>query len=436
MAPIYLHRVHLASQLAVDPRERARALLPGGYGRSTFMVGSGAPYALRGSGYTVFDDTGRELIDVNSNFASLIHGHAQPEVVEAAVAALRGGSSFGLPSQPELDHAEALLARLPHADLVRYTNSGTEAVMTALRIARAYTGRTRTIMVRRAYHGTSDPVLVAGDERSWRGLPESVRADATLLPLNDLDALGDAFAREGERTAAVLIDLLPNRSGLIAARRDYVDALAELCAEHGVLLIADEVISLRLGFHGRAADYDLAPDLTVVGKLIGGGLPVGAVAGRAEVMDELNAMRPDGLEHGGTFSGNPVTMAAGLVAMRLYDAAAVERLNALGTTLRDTLGERVAGCGWEVRGEGSLLRPWPLDLGGDDLGTLHRALWWAAYERDVLLNPTGLIALSTPIDAAVADTLADRLGEAVEAIAGGWRPSGPDVRDAPAPAEA
>jgi glutamate-1-semialdehyde 2,1-aminomutase len=428
--------VRFASQLDADPRVRARALLPGGYGRSTFMVGDGAPYALRGAGHSVWDDTGRELVDLNNNFASLIHGHAQPEVVEAAVAALRSGSSFGLPSEPELDHAEALLARLPHADLVRYTNSGTEAVMTALRIARAHTGRSRTIMVRRAYHGTSDPVLPAGDERSWRGLPEAVRAEATLLPLNDVDALADAFAREGERTAAVLIDLLPNRSGLIPASRGYVDALAGLCAEHGVLLIADEVISLRLGFHGRAADYDLAPDLTVTGKLIGGGLPVGALAGRAEVMDELNAQRADGLEHGGTFSGNPVTMAAGTVAMRLYDAAAAGRLNGLGTTLREALAARVAGCGWEVRGVGSLLRPWPLELGGEELGTLHRALWWAAYERDVLLNPTGLAALSTPMDAAVVDSLADRLGEAIEAVAGGWRPRGDDTRDAPAPAEA
>lgn len=425
----------LTTQLPTDPRKRAKSLLPGGYGRSTFMVGGGAPYAIRGEGHLLWDDTGQELIDLNNNFTALIHGHATSEIVAAAAAALEGGSSFGLPNEAELDHAEALLARLPHAERVRYTNSGTEAVMTALRIARAHTGRSRTIMIRRAYHGTSDHVLAAGDERSWRGLPESIRAETTLLPLNDVDALADAIGREGGQTAAVLIDLMPNRSGLIRASQELVHTAAELCADRGILLIVDEVISFRLAYHGRASTYGVAPDITVLGKLIGGGLPVGALAGRAEVLDELNPTRPDGLEHGGTFSGNPVTMAAGLAAMRLYDEAAIERLNGLGTRLREDLGRRIADVGWEVRGDGSLLRPWPTKAPAAELGTLHRALWWAAYRRGVLLNPTGLAALSTPMDEAVVDQLVNELAAAIEDVASGWRPER-DGRGEPGPAEA
>jgi glutamate-1-semialdehyde 2,1-aminomutase len=417
--------VELTSQLPADPRDRARAVLPGGYGRSTFMVGSGAPYAIRGEGYRLWDDTAREMVDLNNNFTALIHGHATEAIIEAVAAAMERGSSFGLPNETELDHAEALLARLPDAERVRYTNSGTEAVMTALRIARAHTGRSRTIMIRSAYHGTSDGVLAAGDERSWRGLPESIRADSTLLALNDVEGFADTIAREGDRTAAVLLDLMANRSGLIPASQEFVDTIAGLCADRGIVLIVDEVISLRLAFGGLASTYRLKPDLTVLGKLIGGGLPVGAIAGGAEVLDELNPTRSDGLEHGGTFAGNPVTMAAGLVAMQLFDAPAVERLNALGNRLRERLAGLVSGSGWEVRGAGSLLRPWPTDASPEELGTLHRALWWAAYERGVLLNPTGLAALSTPMNEAVADRLADELADAIADVAGGWRPARP-----------
>ena len=410
-------------------------MLPGGYGRSTFMVGDGAPYAIRGAGYNVWDDTGCELVDLNNNFTTLIHGHAAPAVVQATVEALANGCSFGLPTEGELDHGEALLLRLPHADRIRYTNSGTEAVMTALRIARAHTGRSRTIMVRRAYHGTSDPVLPAGDQRSWRGLPAAVRAETTLLGLNDVSALRETIGREGSQTAAMLIDLMPNRSGLISATPEYVRALTDLCEELEILLIVDEVISFRLAFDSFGASYDLVPDITVLGKLIGGGLPIGALAGRREVMDELNPQRPDGLEHGGTFSGNPITMASGLAALELFDAAAVDRLNGLGDTLREALDRRAASCGWEIRGKGSLLRPWPVATSGPDVGTLHRALWWAAYERGILLNPTGLIALSTPMDGPLVERLAIDLGDAVEAVANGWRPDD-GVQPGAAPAEA
>jgi glutamate-1-semialdehyde 2,1-aminomutase len=412
----------LVSQRPSNPRVRAAQVLPGGYGRSTFMVGAGAPYALRGEGCRLWDDTGRVLIDLNNNFTTLIHGHAPAPVVRAAAEAMERGASFGLPNERELEHAEALLDRLPHADLVRYTNSGTEAVMTALRIARAHTGRSRSVLVQRAYHGTSDIALTAGDARSRRGLPPSVVAETTLLPLNDRDALMEAMERDGATLAAVLIDLMPNRTGLIAADADYVDLLAELTRAHGILLIVDEVISFRLGWSGRSPAYGLSPDLVVLGKLIGGGLPVGAVAGKREIMGELDPRHPAGLEHGGTFTANPVTMAAGAAALKLFDNGEIDRLNGLGDDLRQTLDSRLATLDWEVRGWGSLLRPCPI-CPPERQGELQRALWWAAYGRGLLLNPTGLIAMSTPMDRGIVDQVAADLVAAVTDVANGWRPA-------------
>lgn len=414
---------HLRTRLADDPRARAHRVLPGGYGRATFLVGTGSPYAVRGEGCRVWDDTGRVLLDLNNNFTTLIHGHGDPATVAAATEATARGCSFGLPNEHELRHAETLLERLPHADLVRYANSGTEAVMLALRLARAHTGRSRTILIRRAYHGTSDAVLPAGDARSLRGVPPAVADETTVLPLNDVAALEQAIEREGARVAAVAIDLLANRGGLVAAEPAYVEALAGHCRAHGIVLIVDEVISFRLGWAGRAAAYGVAPDLVVLGKLIGGGFPVGAVAGRAELMEELDPARPDGLEHGGTFSGNPVTMAAGVAALERWDRPAIERLNALGETMRATLAGRVAPLGWELRGAGSLLRPWPSAAPAAAHGELQRALWWAAYGRGVLLNPTGLAALSTALDDEAVAQATQALAAAIADVADGWRPA-------------
>lgn len=411
----------LRTRFARDPRERARRVLPGGYGRSTFMVGAGAPYALRGEGCRLFDDTGRALIDLNNNFTALIHGHAHPRIVAAGVKALQDGASYGLPNAAELDHAEALLERLPHADLVRYTNSGTEAAMTALRVARAHTGRSRAILVRSAYHGTSDPVLAAGGDRSQRGVPPSLLAETLLVPLNDEFALAETLRRHHGEIAAVLIDLMANRSGLVSAEPSYVRLLANLCREHGIVLIADEVISFRLRWDGLASAYDLQPDLSVLGKLIGGGLPVGAVAGRRELMEELDPASARGLEHGGTFSGNPATLASGLAAMRLFDREAVTRLNALGNRARAALAERLEPLGWTVRGRGSLLRPIP---SGDAAAQAEqtRALWWGCYERNVLLNPSGLVALSTPLTGELVDYAVAAIAAAAEDVAEDWRP--------------
>lgn len=400
----------------VDPRlklgDRGAPLLAGGYGRSTYYTGAPAPYAIRGGGYRIRDDRGHELIDANNNFTTLIHGNAHPQILEAASRAMRDGSCWGIPNLYEWEHAELLLNRLPGLDQVRYTNSGTEAVMTAIRVARAGTGRDACIVAQGSYHGTSDVALCAGGEHYTKGVPKGVINDVTVLPLNDVDALREAVEQAPERYAAILVDLLPNRAGLVSVNPEFVHAARELATRHGIVLIIDEVISLRLAEHGLSAEYGVVPDLLTVGKIVGGGFPVGGVVGREELMRELDPHEPDSLPHGGTFSGNPVSMAAGAESLKLLTGAEIDRLNALGDRARETVTGRVAAAGWEVRGRGSLLRPFPTD--GSRLNEkVQWHLWWAAYDRGLLLSPANLTALSTPMTDGVVADLADRLADAV-----------------------
>lgn len=395
---------------------RGFPLLPGGMGRSAYYTGAPAPYAMRGKGHLVWDDEGRELIDANNNFTTLIHGNAHPRLIEAAEKALREGSCWGIPNNYEWDHAEQLLGRLPGLDQVRYTNSGTEAVMTAIRLARAATGRDGCLMTRNGYHGSSDVALCTGGAKDRRGVPEGVSRDVTLFPLNDVEALREAIAERPDYYAAIVIDLLPNKAGLIDQTPEFVAVARELATRHGIALIIDEVISLRLGAQGLSGEYGVTPDLLTTGKLIGGGFPVGAVAGKEELMRELDPSRPTAIPQSGTFSGNPVSMAAGAESLRLLTPEVIAKMNALGDAARAAVSARVASVGWEVRGRGSLFRPFPVGATGYEAGLQYR-LWWAAYDRGLLLSPANLVALSSPMTEAVVNDLADRLADAVLSVA-------------------
>lgn len=412
--------VTTSDEVTVDPHlrtgPRGFPLLPGGYGRSTYYTGAPSPYAIRGVGCFIRDDRGHELIDANNNFTSLIHGNAHPEITEAATRALTDGASWGIPNLHEWELADLLLARLPWLDQVRFANSGTEAVMTAIRIARAATGREKVIVTRGGYHGTSEVALVAGGPAYTRGVTEGVIEDVTAVPLNDVTFLRDAIDSAPGAYAAIILDLLPNRAGLIGVTEDFVREARSLASRYGIALIIDEVISLRLGFNGLAHEYGIEPDLLTCGKVIGGGLPVGAVAGRAELMQEVDPTRSGSLPHGGTFSGNPVSMAAGAAALRLYSEAEVQRLNDLGDGARQEVNARVAAAGWEVRGRGSLLRAVPVGSAKVPESIQHR-LWWETYRCGLLGSPANLLSLSTPMDRGVVDDIVDRLTEAVLATA-------------------
>jgi glutamate-1-semialdehyde 2,1-aminomutase len=372
---------------------RARAALPGGNTRSTVFVPPDPPYAVRGEGCRVTDADGHTVIDLQANMSALVHGHAHPRVLEALVAGARELVSVGLPTESEVALAAHLVDRVAAVERVRFANSGTEAVMAALRLARAFTGRPAVLRFAGCYHGAYDGVL-----DSPRGVPPGLTADTVLVDYGDVAGLERAVAEHGERLACVLVDLMPNRAGLRPATPDFAAAVARAAHDAGALLVVDEVITFRLEQGGLQSAYDVRPDLVTLGKAIGGGLPVGAFGGRADVMALFDPQGPDPLEHGGTFTANPPTMRAGLAALELLTEAEIARINALGDRLR----AGVAALGLEVRGRGSLSRV-----------TLDDPLWWRLYRAGVLVGRHGLMCVCTPMDDAAVDEALERFRTAL-----------------------
>ncbi len=366
--------------------ERALRRLPGGNSRSTLFVPPHPPYARRGEGWRLVDVDGHELVNLHNNYTALIHGHAFAPALQAASAALADGSAFGLPTAAEVELAEHLCERMPWAQRWRFANSGTEAVMMAVRAARAATGRDGVLRFAGCYHGSWDAVLEPGE----RGVPAAVAGDVLTLPLGDERALRVALAEHGERLACVLLDLMPNRAGLRPLAPAFAELVRAETARRGIALILDEVITFRLAPGGLQQAYGIAGDLVTLGKVIGGGLPMGALGGRAELMDVFDPRRPDAVPHAGTFSANPVSLGAGLATLRAFDVNALAHVDALGERLRAGL----RACGHAVTGRGSLAK-----LAAAD----PVALWWRLYDAGVLIAPGGLMCVSTPMDEAVID---------------------------------
>ena len=277
--------------------DRALASLPGGNTRTTVFMKPYPIYAARGEGCRVWDLDGNVYIDCINNFTSQIHGHAHPALIKAATAQLALGSAFGLPTESEVDLAELLVSRLPSVEQVRFANSGTEAVMMALKAARAHTGRPKIAKCEGAYHGSYDYAEVSLDPapEAWgrnapvsvayaKGTPDNVLADVVTIPFNDAEAAVSLIREHGAGLACVLVDPMPNRAGLAPADRAYLEALRKVTREVGALLIFDEVITFRLGYRGAQGIWNIDPDLTTLGKIIGGGFPVGAIGGHRDVM--------------------------------------------------------------------------------------------------------------------------------------------------------
>jgi glutamate-1-semialdehyde 2,1-aminomutase len=370
--------------------ERALRSLPGGNSRSTLFVAPHPPYAMRGEGCELVDVDGHRTIDLHNNFTALIHGHAFAPVVDAATVALADGSAFGLPTTSEIELAECLAGRVGWAEHWRFANSGTEAVMMAVRAARAVTGRDGLLRFANCYHGGWDAVVGRGSH----GVPASAQRDVLTLPLGDGDAFVAALDEHEGRVAAVLLDLMPNRAGLQPLDASFVGLVREQTARRGIVLVIDEVITFRLASGGMGSLYGIEGDLIVLGKLIGGGFPVGAVGGRAELMSVFDPRRPDAVAHSGTFSANPVTMRAGLAAIEALTPTDIERINAHGDRLCEGLRRR----GWSVTGQGSLLQ---ID------SREPTALWWRLYEAGVLIAGNGLVCISTPMDERVVERALD-----------------------------
>lgn len=356
--------------------ERAQRVFIDGTTRVTIERDPIPRYAERGEGAYLIDVDGRRFLDLNGNFTTLIHGHGFAPVVEAVTNQLWSGTCFANPTRAEIGLAELICGRVPGAETIRFVNTGSEAVMFAIKAARAFTGRSSIAKIEGAYHGAYDWVEVsqASAPDNWgpeddparvpyyRGMPASVLDEVVPLRFNDPAQAERRIAEHADHLAAIVLDPMPSRAGLIAPTPKFVAAIQGAAARHGIVLIADEVLSFRQGYEGASARHGLKPDLFTFGKIIGGGLPIGAIAGRREVMGVFGASggRPL-LPQGGTFSANPLSMVAGLASMTALDQAAFDHLETLGDRLRDRLEGAIARhrAPFSVSGAASLFRIHP-----------------------------------------------------------------------------
>ncbi len=345
---------------------RAKELFPGGVNspvRAFKGVGGTPRFIARGRGSRMWDVDGNQYVDYVGSWGPLILGHCHTDVMRAVQDAMKEGASFGAPSPREILLAEVVQQRMPWLERMRFVSSGTEATTAAIRVARGFTGRDDLLKFDGCYHGAGDPLLVkAGSGVETLGLPDSPGVPADLakhtltLPWNDLAAVEQLFRDRGRTIAAVITEPVVGNMGVLVPRPGYLEGLARICREHGALFVVDEVMTgFRLAMGGACGRFGLKPDLVTFGKVIGGGLPVGAFGGRADVMDRVAPAGP--IYQAGTLSGNPMAMAAGKATLEQLSEASYEKLGSLSATLADGLSAaaRAAGIPVQVNRVGSML---------------------------------------------------------------------------------
>jgi glutamate-1-semialdehyde 2,1-aminomutase len=415
--------------------ERALKVLPGGVSRNAVLRKPHPFYAVKGEGCHLTDVEGKRRIDFANNMASLIHGHAYPPIVEAVTAQLRNGTGFSFATEAEIKLAEHLTKRTKGFDKIRFVNSGTEAVMCCLKAARAFTRRPKIAKVEGAYHGLYDYAEISqtAQPSNWgdpqqpssvpvvQGTPRSALDEVIVIPFNNPEVALAILDRHADDLACVLVDPMPHRVGFIPATQEFIAALRSWTQKHGALLVFDEVITYRSSYGGAQEWFKMQPDLTAMGKMVGGGFPVGALAGRNEVMDVFNPLAEKVLfPHSGTFSANPITMTAGLAAVENFDREKVAKLNQLAEVARRQIAEaiRTAGIPACVTGGGSIFRlhmkPEPPKNYRESYVTpeenrLIRALLDHAYEHGIILIGTCSGTLSTPMTQREIDQLVEVL---------------------------
>ena len=338
-----------------DARPNSRRLhteackyMPGGDTRTATFFLPFPNFIKYGEGAYMYDEDGFKLLDFQNNYTSLIHGHAHPETVEAVREQIAKGSAYTAPFEKQIELSKILTERFPSVDMIRYTNSGTEANMHALRIARAYTGKAKIIKTEGGYHGTTDVFEASVDPNikkagtldqikvipESRGVSENALKDVLVVPFNDIERTRKMIEQHHREVACIIIEPIMGSAGQITPDLEYLKFLREITTQYHIVLIFDEVVTGRLSLGGAQKFYGVTPDLTTMGKIIGGGTPVGAFGGKQEIM-QMYDPREKKMYHSGTFNGNAVTMAAGLATMKAYNQEAVDYVNGLGTLFKE-----------------------------------------------------------------------------------------------------
>ena len=406
---------------SVELSQRAQQVLPGGTTRTTTFFPPFPPFQDRGEGCQMIDVDGNRRVDYLNNYTSLICGHAHPHILKAAQEAAEGGTAFAAPTEYEVRLAELLCDRVDSVDLVRFTNSGTEATMAAMRLARAYTGRSKIGRFEGSYHGTHDNSTYPA-----AGVPGLISELVVDLPYNDVAGCQGILDRVGDDLAAVIVEPVLGAGGVIPAQQDFLEYLRSATTGCGALLIFDEVQTLRLHPGGAQAIYGVRPDLSAFAKIIGGGFPVGAFGGSGEIMEIMHPVSGD-ISWGGTFNGNPVTAAAGLACMEMLTDSVIAELNELGEYAMNGIRQAFdqAGTPGQVTGMGSLFNLHPTSEPVTDVHAvnrvdpdLRRLFHFGLLNRGFFLSSRVSACLSTPMTKAEVDDLIAATAEVLESLTG------------------
>jgi glutamate-1-semialdehyde 2,1-aminomutase len=390
--------------------QAAKTVLPGGDTRSVLYFPPYPTFVERGSGCRVWDVDSNEYIDFLNNYTSSIHGHAHPVIVEAVCNQVKRGTAFASPTESQIQLAKRLQSRMPSLEQIRFCNSGSEATLMAIRAAKAFTGRNKILKLDGGYHGHHDAAIVSTARTSkgtspdeQQGVFRGIVADVVSIPANDLESATKVFEAYQDDLAAVIVEPIMGAAGMVPLEPGFLNYVAEASRSTRSLLIFDEVITMRLAYGGAQQIYGLRPDLTTMGKVIGGGLPVGAFGGRAEIMSLFDPA-VGRLHHSGTFNGNPVTIAAGIAALDLLTDEAIAHTNQIGESLRSRLRKamEIAGIDAQLTGIGSLIgihfTKSPIrnyrdvvQASKDVLSVLHLSL----LNRGIMIAPRGMFCTST-----------------------------------------
>jgi len=408
---------------------RAKRNLPGGDTRTAAFFSPYPTYIERGKGCYVYDVDGNEYIDLLGNYTSLVHGHAHPLIVQAIKDQADKGTILFSPSESQYLLAEEICCRIPGMDFVRFCNSGTEATLFAIRAARAFTCREKILKIDGGFHGTHDlaevnifpDIKCGGAPRPscGPGVPNSVLQDVLVAPFNDLSRMECLLEAEAGHVAAIIVEPIIGAGGMIQPEKGYLNGLRDLADRYNVLLIFDEIITLRVSKGGFQEVAGVVPDLTTLGKIIGGGLPVGAFGGKSEIMLQFDPTRDNPLWHSGTFNGTNIVMAAGLASMKALTKIEIERINALGEQLKKSFNGafQETGIRGHVTGYGSLNQVQWTDAAvrntrdsacaTDAAGELPALFHMELLNRGIYTTKRGFFVISTPMTALELDKTVD-----------------------------